>query len=386
MISTTPLPALEAALSHRTPSRFPGLLRLAAAAALLLAAVACAPGHKLVMTPDKPEATYLVEGQRVTLRPLTPQVVQAHGSAAARADDLEELLAVKPAPYLIGPQDILLVTVWEHPELTIPLGQYRSDTATGQVVDDEGNIFWPYVGVLNVQGQTAMQVRTRLVDRMAKVLKNPQVDVKVIAYRAQKVYVGGEVRQPAMYNVTDVPFTLAEAIGRAGGFLPSSDDSRVLLTRGSRSWSINFHNLMLKGSRYGQILLKDGDAVTVANREDETVYMMGELVKPAALPLRHGRLSLAQAIAESGGLDRLSSNGHSLYVLRRGAGPDAVDLFHLDARNPTAMVLADRFALQPRDIVYVDAGSLVRWNRVISQLLPTFSTLLQTATDAKYLK
>ncbi len=370
----------------RTLPRFLEILRAAAGAVLLLAAVACAPGHKLVMTPDKPEATYLVDGLRVTLRPLSPQVVQAHGGASVRTDGLDELLAAKPGPYLIGPQDILLVTVWEHPELTIPLGQYRSDTATGQVVDDEGNIFWPYVGVLNVQGQTAMQVRARLVDRMAKVLKNPQVDVKVIAYRSQKVYVGGEVRQPAMYNVTDVPFTLAEAIGRAGGFLPTADDSRVLLTRGGRSWSVNFHNLMLKGSRYGQILLKDGDAVTVTHREDETVYMMGELVKPAALPLRHGRLTLAQAIAESGGLDRLSSNGHSLYVLRRGATPDAVELFHLDARNPTAMVLADHFTLQPRDLVYVDAGSLVRWNRVISQLLPTFSTLLQTATDAKYLK
>jgi len=373
-------------LSPRTLPRFADFFRAGAGAALLLAAVACAPGHKLVMTPDKPEATYLVDGLRVTLRPLSPQVVQAHGGASVRTDGLDELLAARPGPYLIGPQDILLVTVWEHPELTIPLGQYRSDTATGQVVDDEGNIFWPYVGVLNVQGQTAMQVRARLVDRMAKVLKNPQVDVKVIAYRSQKVYVGGEVRQPAMYNVTDVPFTLAEAIGRAGGFLPTADDSRVLLTRGGRSWSINFHNLMLKGSRYGQILLKDGDAVTVTHREDETVYMMGELVKPAALPLRHGRLTLAQAIAESGGLDRLSSNGHSLYVLRRGATPDAVELFHLDARNPTAMVLADHFTLQPRDLVYVDAGSLVRWNRVISQLLPTFSTLLQTATDIKYLK
>lgn len=386
MFSAPPLTAPESALSHRTLPRFLEILRAAAGAALLLAAVACAPGHKLVMTPDKPEATYLVDGLRVTLRPLSPQVVQAHGGASVRTDGLDELLAARPGPYLIGPQDILLVTVWEHPELTIPLGQYRSDTATGQVVDDEGNIFWPYVGVLNVQGQTAMQVRARLVDRMAKVLKNPQVDVKVIAYRSQKVYVGGEVRQPAMYNVTDVPFTLAEAIGRAGGFLPTADDSRVLLTRGGRSWSINFHNLMLKGSRYGQILLKDGDAVTVTHREDETVYMMGELVKPAALPLRHGRLTLAQAIAESGGLDRLSSNGHSLYVLRRGATPDAVELFHLDARNPTAMVLADHFTLQPRDLVYVDAGSLVRWNRVISQLLPTFSTLLQTATDIKYLK
>lgn len=370
MIRTRPAPAL----------------RILLGSAALAFGLACSPGMKLNMTPSKPEATYLMDGLRVTVRPLTPQVVQAHSAPVANTTGLEDLLKVQPTPYQIGPQDILLVTVWEHPELTVPFGQYRSDTATGQVVDDEGNIFWPYVGVFPVKGQTAMQVRAKLAERMAKVLKNPQVDVKVIAYRSKKVYVGGEVRSPGVHNITDVPFTLAEAIGRAGGFLPTANDSQVVLTRENRAWTLNFHNLMLRGSRYGQILLQDGDSITVGNREDETVYMLGEFVKPAALPMRHGRLSLAQAIAESGGMDRLSSNASSLYVLRRGDGPDRLHLFHLDARNPTALVLADHFTLQPRDIVYVDAGGLVRWNRVVNLLLPTFSTLLQTATDVKYLK
>jgi len=54
----------------------------------------------------------------------------------------------------------------------------------------------------------------------------------------------------------------------------------------------------------------------------------------------------------------------------------------LDARNPTAMVLADRFILGPRDIVYVDAGTLVRFNRVMSMLLPTVSTISGAALTA----
>lgn len=361
-------------------------VRLLAALGGLLLFTACAPGMKLNMTPSKPEATYMIDGLRVTLRSVTPRLVQEARTSLPATAEYDELLAVKPTPYLIGPQDVLQVIVWEHPELTIPLGQFRTDAVTGQLVDEEGNIFWPYVGTLNVQGQTPSQVRAKLVDRMARVLKNPQVDVKVVAFRSQKIWVGGEVRTPGVYNVTDVPPTLAEVLGRAGGFLPTADDSRVALTRGTKTWNLDFHGLMRKGNRFGQILLKDGDHLSVGHREDESVYMLGEIAKPSIVPLRHGRLSLAQALAESGGMDRLSANAHSLYVLRRGEADGSVEMYHLDAHNPAAMVLADQFPLRPRDMVYVDAGSLVRWNRVVGLLLPTFTSLTQVAADGKYLK
>ena len=79
------------------------------------------------------------------------------------------------------------------------------------------------------------------------------------------------------------------------------------------------------------------------------------------------------------------AEARSIYVFRRGQAENAVDVFHLDAYNPVAMVLADRFALQPRDLVYVDAGPLVRWNRVVSLILPTVSALTSTASEVKYL-
>jgi polysaccharide export outer membrane protein len=339
---------------------------------------------KLTLNAGNRATVERIDGVTVTLRPLNAQVLKALPARKAAQEGLEPLLAEQPGPYRIGPQDVLLVTVWEHPELTQPLGQFRSDAATGQVVDEEGAIFFPYVGMLPVKGSTASEVRLKLYQSLSRHLKNPQIDVKITAFRAQKVFVGGEVRNPGIVNVTDVPLTLAEAVSRAGGFLPSADDSRLLLTRGDRTWALNFHDLMARGDRYARILLKDGDHLRVAARDEETVYLMGELKAPRAMPLLHGQLSLARALADAGGMDNLSAHASSVYVLRAGGAEGAVDVYHLDARSPTSLVAADRFELQPRDIVFVDAGTLVRWNRVVSLLLPTFSALTSTGANVKY--
>jgi polysaccharide export outer membrane protein len=197
------------------------------------------------------------------------------------------------------------------------------------------------------------------------------VDVKVLAFRSQKIFVGGEVRNPSTYTVTDVPFTLAEALNRAGGFTPAGDDSHLLLTRGTRTWTLDFHALMTRSGQAGKILLKDGDTLMVPSNLENPVYLMGELTKPGTLPLIHGSRSLAQAISDAGGILGASADARSIYVIRKGQASNDVDVFHLDAHNPTAMILADQFALNPRDIIYVDAGTSVRFSRVMALILPT---------------
>ena len=368
----------------RPPKWLPTALWAPLSAILLLSACT-APGMKMSTRPNSPPSTIQVEGLSVTLRPLSAQVLKGQTTAAADAGALGELLVDKIPPYRIGPQDVLLVTVWDHPEISLPLGQFRTDSGSGMVVDESGYLFFPHTGKIKVAGSTIAQVRDDLSTQLAKVLQKPQVDVKVLSYRAQKIYVGGEVRNPAVYNVTDVPFTLAEAINRSGGFLPNADDTRLLLTRGNRTWKLNFPQLMSSNTRVGQILLKDGDALHIPSNQDEPVYLMGELVRPGIMPLVHGRLSLAQAITQAGGILGTSADARSIYVIRQGGAANSVDVFHLNARNPTTMVWADRFALSPRDIVYVDAGTLVRWNRVVSLLLPTVSAVTGAASDIKFL-
>lgn len=392
-MSLTPRPdSTHAAQGHAASgpvSTQPSLLpaTLGALGATMLLSVACtAPGMKLNSKPSRPVTTEF-DGLQVTLRPLSPDVVRAQ--RAPEPLSLAGLLEAKPQPYRVGAQDVLLVTVWDHPEITLPLGQYRTDAATGTVVGDDGTLFFPYVGKVAVGGLTVAEVRDKIALQLAKVLQRPQVDVKVVSYRSQKVYVGGDVRNPAIYNVTDVPFTLAEAVARAGGFLPTADDSRMVLTRGEQSWRLDFQALMASGNRIGQIILKDGDSLHIPNAKEEPVYMLGELVRPGTMPLVHGHLSLAQAISEAGGIQGLSADARSIYVIRQASAANSVNVYHLDARNPTAMVLADRFLLGPRDIVYVDAGTLVRFSRVMSMLLPTVSAVSSTAlsgAEIRYLR
>ncbi len=350
----------------------------------LLQSACRAPGMKFdARAYDKTTHTQ-INGQEVTLRPLNPETVKAFGTRPTDSD-FAELLAAKFEPYRIGPQDVLMVTVWDHPELTLPLGQYRTDAATGMVVDEDGFLFYPYIGRVKLAGLTVPEARDLLTAKLDRVLQRPQVDLKVLLFRSQKIFVSGEVRNPGVYNVTDIPFTLVEAVNRAGGFLPTADQSHLDVSRGNRMWSLDFLGLMTRGNRIGQILLKDGDSVQVHHRDEDPVYLLGELRNPRSVPTYHGKLSLAQALSEAGGINSTSAEARSIYVFRRGQADNAVDVFHLDAYNPVAMVLADRFALQPRDVVYVDAGPLVRWNRVVSLLVPTVSALTSTASEVKYL-
>ena len=361
--------------------------RWLALGSVLMLSACVAPGMKLNVKAGTQATTTQMDGLSVTLHPLDPQLLKTRVAHSMNSSSLDELMVDKVPPYRIGPQDVLLVTVWDHPEITLPLGQYRTDQTAGSVVDEDGFLYFPYIGKVAVSGLTTSEVRAALTSQLGKVLQRPQVDVKVTAYRAQKVYVGGEVKVPAVYTVTDVPFTLAEAVNRAGGFLPTADDSRLILSRGDRSWRLDFQALMTAGNRIGQILLKGGDSLYVPNSLEEPVYMLGELVKPGTMPMVHGNLSLAKALSDAGGIQGLSADARSIYVIRQGSAANAVDVYHLDALNPTAMVLADHFPLNPRDIVYVDAGTLVRFSKVMNMLVPTIGAVTSaglTAAEARY--
>lgn len=335
---------------------------------------------KLTLRPEAKERPVAVGGLAVTLRAVTPQMVSAQVARDPKDEDTDGLLSTSPKPYRVGPQDILLVTVWEHPEIAVAAGPYRTDSTSGNVVEEDGAIFFPYAGKIRVADLTTSEIRDLVTAKLAKVFRNPQVDVKVLAFRSQKVYVGGEVRNPAVYNITDVPFTLAQAMNSAGGLLPTADDTRVRLTRGTHSWLINFHALVVAGERHGEIQLRDGDSLQVPAATDEPVYVMGEVVRPGSQPLVHGTLSLARAISEAGGIQVASADATSIYVLRAGASVNTVDAFHLDGRNPASMVLADKFTLNAHDVVYVDAGTLVRFSRVMNLVLPTVSAVTTTAS------
>lgn len=342
------------------------------AAIVGLAGCALAPGHKMQTTrADNGEDT---ASSGVKITPITATLVQ-------RLQGLNYREPGKPYvddgftddhtyQYRIGPRDVLAITVWDHPELTIPAGEFRSADAAGHLVADDGTIFYPYVGKVEVTGKTVQEVRGIITQRIGKYIANPQLDVRVAAFRSQKAHIVGEVAEPGPQPITDVPLTVVEAINRAGGLSDKADMLNVNLTRDGVVNYIDVLALYEQGDASQNILLENGDILNVPDRNLQKVFVLGEVNAPSSLLVHKGRLTLAEAISDVGGVNPRSSNPAKIYVMRGTAGEP--EIYHLDGESPDSMVLADRFPLFPRDVVYVETAAITNWARVINQLLPTF--------------
>jgi polysaccharide export outer membrane protein len=239
---------------------------------------------------------------------------------------------------------------------------------SGFEVDQSGMLDFPYAGKLKVSGLTSSEIHTMLTTRLAHYLRQPKLSVRLLAYRSKRVYVDGEVKLPGVQAINDLPMTLTEAINRSGGMNPTADQSRITLSRAGKSYAINLPLLVQRGMNPSDILLKNGDVVRVLARDENKIFVSGEVSGPRALPLRNGRLTLNEALGEAGGINPVTGDARQVYVIRRSSSESRV--YQLDANSPGALAVAESFELSPKDVVYVAATPLTNWNRTISALIP----------------
>ena len=277
--------------------------------------------------------------------------------------------------YTVGRGDILNITVWNHPELTIPAGSMRSAEEAGNWVHSDGTIFYPYIGTVQVAGKRVTEIREDITKRLAKYIESPQVDVTVAAFRSQRVYVTGAVNQPGTVPVTNVPMTLIEAVNAAGGMNDAANWNQVTLTRGNSARSFNLRELYQAGNTDQNILLQPNDVVHVARNDDNKVFVLGEVRQPKSYLMGQSGMTLAEALADAGGWSEFSANTSGVFVIRQPEADSGkiAQVYQLNAENAVALVMAEQFELQQRDIIYVTAAPLARWNRVLSQLLPSIT-------------
>ncbi|MER2554151.1 MAG: polysaccharide export protein [Thauera sp.] len=304
----------------------------------------------------------------------------AGGQTATRAGG-KKLPGVDYQDYKLGAGDIINVIVWDHPEITIPAGSYRSAEQSGTLVAEDGTIFFPFAGVVKVAGMTTRQVREVLAKRMSSVIENVQLDVRIVSFRSKRVYVVGEVGKPGLQPIDDIRMTLVEAINRAGSLTEEADHANVLLTRDGKTWRVDLQALYEEGDVSQNVLLQPGDIINVPDRQLNKVFVLGEVKSPGSFVMNKRRSTLAEALADAGFVNQSTSDPAWVYVMRSDNGSS--ELFHLNARSPDALLLAERFPLLPRDVVYVDVAAVARWNRVVSNILPT-SQMLQLISDTRY--
>ena len=369
-------------LVPRTTTRAFGLTASLLATTLILSACA-APGmntyqmrtESSVTLPAKPgdEAA----PAEVKVQPITAELIIAQERAATPRPPAE-LPRPVASDYKIGPGDILTIIVWGHPELTIPTGEFRNAEQAGTVVAEDGTIFYPFVGIVPVAGKTTREVRNLLTQPLSKFIELVQLDVRVAAYRSKRVYVVGEVVKPGLREITDIPMTLIEAINRSDGFTGQADPANITLTRQGQTFRVDLQALYENGAVDQNIPLEPGDIVNVPDRQLNKVFVLGEVQNPGSFIMNKRRKTLAEAIGDAGDVLHTTANPQQIFVMRGQI--DQPEIYHLDSRSPDALLLADRFPLQPRDIVYVDTADVVRWNRVITNILPTATLLNTTGT------
>ena len=336
-----------------------------------------APGQSV-----NPPNAFFRDDADVQVLPISSKLMaQLQASDQASAQVPTELLSHKPSDYRVGSGDVLNVTIWNQPELMLTGTTSTNPEQAGRVVRPDGTIFYPFAGVVKVTGLTLDEVRTTLTQRLTKVLQSPQLDVSVSRYGSQKVYLGGAFRRSQPLEITTVPLSLTEAIGRGEVSTTDADLSGLILKRDGVTYPINIETLGLDSSSASRIFLKHNDELYIPYNDRRKVYLMGELQQQRALAFKTTGISLADALSSAGGLRQETSKSEAVYVIRdtSPAGrPGAVTtIFTLDSDSPTALALSASFQLKPSDVVYVGTAQISRWNRFLSQLFPSASLVNQ---------
>lgn len=157
--------------------------------------------------------------------------------------------------FCLGPDDLLEISVW------------KDETLTKQVVvRPDGNISFPLIGDVRVQGRTVKEVRQEIEEKIRGYIPDAPVAVMVIRVNSPKIYVVGKVAKPGVYLMTG-PLTVMQSLAMAGGITPFSDDDDILIIReeNGRQKRMKFdYSKVANGKDLEQnIYLNPGDTVVV---------------------------------------------------------------------------------------------------------------------------
>jgi polysaccharide export outer membrane protein len=222
--------------------------------------------------------------------------------------------ASKNPNYVVGPQDVLTVTVFNEPQLS---GRFR--------VENDGQFTYPFLGRISAAGTSVAEISKLIRDRLADgYLRDPQVIVEVELFRSQSVFVMGEVRSPGKYTLTGA-VTLVEALAQAGSTAPTAGTEVLILhprqptgdaptlpedgetgeTGDADVERINLRDLQ-EGKLAANVEVREGDTIFVPKAQ--RFYVTGYVRNPGAYVFEPN-LTVLQAISLAGGLTERGSSG-----------------------------------------------------------------------------
>jgi polysaccharide export outer membrane protein len=337
-------------------------------------------------------------------------------------------------PYEIGIGDVVVLATRQGGTTVEELSGLLAAQSRrqGYTVQDDGAIAIPDVGRVQIAGLTLEEAEAALFQRLVESQIDPTFSIEIAEFNSKRVSIGGAVRNPTVAPITLTPLFLQEVLAVAGGVVaPDRDFVTIRLYRDGQLYQLPLRDL----PRYS-IRLQADDSIFVdtdfeleqaqayfteqiqlaefrqtariqalnelntevdlrravleeqrANFQAQVtldavprdyVYLSGEVRQQSRFLLPFGRqATLADAFYDQGGALLETADPSEIYVLRASTDPtraDEIVAWHLDAEDATNFVLATRMELRPNDVIFVAEQPITRWNRVVTQVIPSLIT------------
>jgi len=190
------------------------------------------------------------------IAPKSPDTKQAESRAEKRA-------LIVTDDYIIGPEDVLEISVWRNPDLSREV-----------MVRPDGRVSLPLIGDVKAVGRTTSELRDDITERLKSYKENPTVAIVVKAVNSYYFYVQGAVGQVGKLPLLSRT-TLIQAISVAGGLAPDAARSRITIFRlgmdgeAPQKFVVSYDDIILRGAE--NVELKPGDTIVVPS---ETMVLL----------------------------------------------------------------------------------------------------------------
>jgi polysaccharide export outer membrane protein len=232
----------------------------------------------------------------------------------------------------------------------------------------EGQICLPDLSPIAVEGLTLEEARNKIQQAYDREIKDVEI---FIAYReryARKVELAGLVAIPSV--PADGKIRLFDVLSKAH-VPPEANLFKSYVARDQSLLPVDFYKLLKEGDMSQNIVMRGGDKVYIAEPSAATVMVMGEVGVERSVNVLHGFISLREALAEARGIPFTGDKSYIQIIRGNIVRPRIYTL----SWEHVIHLSNDSLLLMPGDIVYVAAKPITEWNRFISQLLPSFTTI-----------
>jgi polysaccharide export outer membrane protein len=307
--------------------------------------------------------------------------------------------------FSVGPGDVIEVSIWEAPPAVLfgtavmdprgGIGTSRVTVFPEQMVSTEGHISIPFAGAIPVKGKTPQQVEAEVARRLKDKANQPQVLVRVIRNATANVTVVGEVATSTRMPLTAKGERLLDALAASGGVRQPVGKISMQVTRGETVQTLPL-DLVIQDPKQN-IVLQPGDVVT-ALHQPLSFTALGATGKNEEIFFEAQGITLAQALARSGGMQDMRSDAHGVFIFRfeeplvlgmAGENPQLTPdgkvpvVYRVNLKDPAMFFVAQGFPMRNKDVIYIANAPGAEMQKFLNLVVSAFYPVLNAASLLK---